>query len=257
MDARRKVALVTGGSRGIGRAISLELASRGYFVAINYLSNQEKAESTLMEVRALGSDGSLHQADVTKPEQVQTMMKSIFVAHRRLDVLVNNAGLTRDSVLMMMQTSHWQQVLDTNMNSVFHCCKAVIRTMVSQKSGVIINLGSGSGLSPRVGQVNYSCTKSGIIGFTRSLAREVAGYGVRVLVVAPGFTKTEMADAVSTTAATESIRMIPMGRWGLPEEIAKVVGFAASDDASYLTGVSIVVDGGRAGSEQDFGLLGH
>lgn len=255
MTSDFKIALVTGGSRGIGRAVSLELASRGYHVVINYLSNQETAEATLAEIQARGGRGSLYQADVTNADQVQAMFKSIFATHRRLDVLVNNAGVTRDEPFMMMQMASWQKVLDTNMNSVFHCCKSAVRLMMARKSGVIINIGSGSGLSPRKGQVNYSTTKSGLLGFSRSLAREVASYGIRVLVVAPGFTKTEMAEAVSASAAAESIRMIPMGRWGLPIEIAKVVGFAASEDASYMTGVTIVVDGGRAGAEQDFGLI--
>lgn len=255
MKNGKSVALVTGGSRGIGRAISLELARRGYFVVINYLNNREKAEATLSELQSLGGEGSLAAADVTKADEVQAMFKNLFAAHRRLDVLVNNAGVTRDEMFMMMSAANWNRVLDTNMNAVFHCSKAAIRFMTAQKSGVIINIGSGSGLSPRVGQVNYSTTKSGILGFTRSLAREVAGHGVRVLTVAPGFTKTEMADSVSTQAAAESLRMIPMNRWGMPEEIAKVVGFAASPDASYLTGMTFVVDGGRAGSEQDFGLI--
>lgn len=255
MSNKNKVALVTGGSRGIGRHIALELAGRGYFVVINYLSNSEKAESTLAEIRQAGGDGSIHQADVTVADQVQLMIKTIFGAHRRLDVLVNNAGVTRDEMFMMMSATNWHKVMDTNLNSVFHCCKSAIRLMVAQKSGVIINIGSGSGLSPRMGQVNYSSTKSALLGFTRSLAKEVAGYGVRVLVVAPGFTRTEMTDAVSASTMEESLRMIPMGRWGRPEEIANVVGFAASEDAGYLTGVTLVVDGGRAGSEQDFGLI--
>ncbi len=251
-----RIALVTGGSRGIGRSVSLELASRGYFVVINYLSNEIKAEATLEEIVRLGGRGSLARADVTTPEQVQKMIKDIWSKHLRLDLLVNNAGVTRDSMFMMMPASNWKQVLDANMNSVFHCCKGAVRLMIAQKSGVIINVGSGSGLSPRIGQVNYSTSKSGILGFSRSLAREVAGYGVRVLVVAPGFTKTEMADSINATTVAESLRMIPMGRWGLPEEVAKVIGFAASDDANYLTGITIVVDGGRAGAEQDFGIIG-
>lgn len=251
----RKVALVTGGTRGIGRHVSLELSARGYFIAMNYLSNREKAESTLAEILASGGAGALYQADVTKPDQVQAMVKSIAGAHRRIDALVNNAGVTRDNVFMMMTADNWSKVMDTNLNSVFHCCKAVVRYMIAQKSGVIINIGSGSGLSPRVGQANYSTTKSAIIGFTRSLAREVANNGVRVVTVAPGFTRTEMADSVSVATVAESLRMIPMGRWGMPEEIAKVVGFAVSDDASYLNAVTIVVDGGRAGAEQDFGII--
>ncbi len=255
MSSTTKVALVTGGSRGIGRHIALELAARGYFVAINYLSNTPRAQATLDEIRSKGGDGSLHKADVTMLAEVQSMIKAIHAAHRRLDVLVNNAGVTRDSIMMMMKLDDWKRVIETNLDSVFYCSKSVIRFMIAQKSGVIINIGSGSGLSPRVGQVNYSSTKSSIIGFTRSLARELAGSGVRALVVAPGFTRTEMTDAVSNATIEESLKMIPMGRWGRPEEIAKVVGFAASEDASYLTGITIAVDGGRAGAEQDFGII--
>ena len=255
MSTPRKVALVTGGSRGIGRHVSLELAARGYFVAINFLRDRDSAESTLAEIQAAGGTGALFQADVTVPEQVQAMIKAIATSQRRIDLLVNNAGVTRDGVFMMMTADNWLKVLDTNMNSVFHCCKAVIRYMIAQKSGVIVNIGSGSGISPRMGQTNYSTTKSGIIGFTRSLAREVANNGVRVLTVAPGFTRTEMADSVSAATVAESLRMIPMGRWGMPQEIAKVVGFVASDDAAYLNAVTIIVDGGRAGAEQDFGII--
>ena len=255
MSTPRKVALVTGGSRGIGRNVSLEFAARGYFVAINYLKDRESAESTLAEIESAGGVAALYQADVTVAEQVQAMVKAIASSQRRIDVLVNNAGVTRDSMFMMLSAENWCKVLDTNMNSVFHCCKAVIRYMIAQKSGVIINIGSGSGISPRAGQTNYSTTKSGVIGFTRSLAREVANNGVRVLTVAPGFTRTEMADSVSAETVAESLRMIPMGRWGMPQEIAKVIGFAASEDASYLNAVTIIVDGGRAGVEQDFGII--
>ena len=255
MSTPRKVALVTGGSRGIGRHVSLELAARGYFVAINFVRDRESADATLAEIQAAGGSGALYQADVTVPEQVQAMVKAIATSQRRIDLLVNNAGVTRDGVFMMMSADNWLKVLDTNMNSVFHCCKAVIRYMIAQKSGVIVNIGSGSGISPRMGQTNYSTTKSGIIGFTRSLAREVANNGVRVLTVAPGFTRTEMADSVSAATVAESLRMIPMGRWGMPQEIAKVVGFVASDDAAYLNAVTIIVDGGRAGAEQDFGII--
>jgi 3-oxoacyl-[acyl-carrier protein] reductase len=251
----KPVALVTGGSRGIGRAISLELASRGHFVIVNYVSQRDKAEETLQTIRDRGGCGMIYQADVTIAEEVQRLFKDIYREHRRVDVLINNAGVTRDEVFMMMNAAQWQKVVDTNLNAVFHCSKAAVRLMVPQKRGVIVHIGSGSGLSPRRGQVNYSTTKSAILGFSRSLAREVAGHGVRVLVVAPGFTRTEMADSVPPSVVSESLRMIPMGRWGKPEEIANVVGFACSEDAGFLTGVTLVVDGGRAGAEQDYGPL--
>jgi 3-oxoacyl-[acyl-carrier protein] reductase len=250
------VALVTGASRGIGRAVALALAKRGYFVVINYRSLTAQAEQVLDEVRGLGGDGTTYQADVTDPGQVQTMFRDIQKQHGFVELLVNNAGVTRDGMFLRMATSSWSHVMDTNLNAVFHACKAASRTMAAKGRGVIVCIGSGSGISPRAGQVNYSSTKSALLGFVRSLARELASKGVRCVTVAPGFTKTEMAEAIPQDAAQESLRMIPMGRWGLPEEIAEVVAYVASPAARSITGVTIVVDGGRAGMEQDFGTIG-
>ncbi len=253
--SRPRVALVTGGSRGIGREISRELAKRGFAIAINYQSRADDALELCEELRAYGIGCESYSADVADYDQVQTMCREVVSKFGSIDVLVNNAGVTRDGLFVMMQQRNWDRVMDVNLNGVFNCCKAVSRTMCARKRGVIINIGSGSGLSPRSGQTNYSATKSALIGFTRSLARETAAYGVRALVVAPGFTRTELADQVNPTAIAESVRMIPLGRWGMPEEIARVVGYMASDDAAYITGVTIVVDGGRAAAEQDFGPL--
>ncbi|MCC6509579.1 MAG: 3-oxoacyl-ACP reductase FabG [Pirellulaceae bacterium] len=254
-ESKRPVALVTGGSRGIGRATSLELAQRGYFVVVNYVSHAESAESTLAEIMRRGGQGAIAQADVSDYDATQSCVQRIQKEHGPIKVLVNNAGITRDGMFMMMTEKSWTRVMQVNLDAVFNCCKAVSRTMVAKRQGVIINIGSGSGISPRAGQVNYSTSKSAVIGFTRSLARELAPHHVRALVVAPGFTRTEMADAVSPSAIAESLRLIPMGRWGQPEEIAKVIGFMASDDAGFITGTTVVVDGGRAGAEQDYGLL--
>ncbi len=253
--SRKAVALVTGGSRGIGRAISLELARRGYAVAINYQHRAEEADKVVAEIQALGGEAITCAADVADLGQVQAMCAAIQKNLGPIEVLVNNAGITRDSLFLVMQEKNWERVLDVNLNGVFNCSKAVMRAMCARKRGVIITIGSGSGLSPRAGQTNYSTTKSAVLGFTRSLAREAAPYGVRALVVAPGFTRTELADMVDSAAAAESLRMIPLGRWGLPEEIAAVVGYMTSEDASYITGVTIAVDGGRAGGEQDFGPM--
>lgn len=252
----KRVALVTGGGRGIGRSVCLELAARGDFVVINCKSKTDEAEQVLSEIRAMGQDGMVYQADVTDFKQVQTMCRDIQKNHGFVEVLINNAGITRDGLMMRMTTSNWQQVVDTNLNGVYNCCKAVSRTMAAKGRGVMVCIGSGSGLSPRSGQVNYSATKSALLGFMRSLAAEMAPQGVRCLTVAPGFTKTEMADAIPRDAVEESLRMIPMSRWGFPEEIAKVVGYATSLDARSITGVTLVVDGGRAGMEQDFGIIG-
>ena len=248
-----KVALITGGTRGIGRAISKEFANRGYSVAINYQRRLDEAESLRDELRELGSKAEIFAADVSELSEVQRMCLDVQKTLGPVDVLVNNAGVTRDGLLLMMKEENWKRVMDVNLNAIFNCSKSVMRGMFARKRGVIINIGSGSGLSPRSGQTNYSTSKSALIGFTRSLAREAAAYNVRVLIVAPGFTQTEMAEMVSAKAAEESQRMIPMGRWGQPEEIASVVGYMASDEASYITGTTIVVDGGRAAAEQDFG----
>ena len=251
-----RVALVTGGGRGIGRAVATELAARGDFVVINCKSKTEEAESVLAEIRSAGGDGAVYQADITDSKQVQAMFRDVKKEHGFVEVLINNAGITRDSLMMRMSTSNWQQVVDTNLNGVFHCCKAASRVMAAKGRGVIVCIGSGSGLSPRAGQVNYSSTKSALLGFVRSLAREMAPQGVRCLTVAPGFTKTEMAAAIPASAVEESLRMIPMNRWGFPEEIAQVIRFATSPDLKSLTGITLVVDGGRAGMEQDFGIIG-
>ncbi len=253
--SKAPVALVTGGSRGIGRAISLELSRRGFAIAINYQARIEEAEKLRFDIQSMGGSAEIFAADVSDYAHAQQMIQSVAKKLGPVDVLVNNAGVTRDGLLMMMPEKNWQRVMDVNLNGVFNCCRSVTRTMCARKRGVIVNIGSGSGLSPRAGQTNYSSTKSGLLGFTRSLARELAAYNVRALVVAPGFTRTELADMVDSKAAADSLRMIPLGRWGLPEEIASVVGYLVSDDASYITGVTITVDGGRAGAEQDFGPL--
>lgn len=252
---RPPVALITGGSRGIGKAITLELARRGYAVAINFHSRADEANQLCESLCTEGYTASVFAADVADLSQVQRMCLDITKKMGPIELLVNNAGVTRDGLFVMMQERNWQRVMDVNLNGTFNCSKTVVRQMCARKRGVIINIASGSGLSPRSGQTNYSASKSAILGFTRSLARETAAYGVRAVVVAPGFTRTELADMVDQKAIVESLRMIPLGRWGLPEEIASVVGFVASDDAAYITGVTIVVDGGRAAGEQDFGPL--
>jgi 3-oxoacyl-[acyl-carrier protein] reductase len=247
-----RVALVTGGSRGLGKAISLELARKGAFVAINYNRNSEEALKTLDLVQAAGSDGALFRADAGSAAAVASMFDDLLRKKGRIDILVNNAGITRDEPFPMMRQESWRMVLETDLHSVYLCCKAAIRPMCAARRGVIINIGSGSGISPRPGQVNYSAAKSAVIGFTRSLAREAARNNIRVLVVAPGFTATDMSQSLPASVIEASLKKIPLGRWGLPEEVASVVAYLATDDASFITGNTMIVDGGRAAAEQDF-----
>jgi 3-oxoacyl-[acyl-carrier protein] reductase len=255
-DLEQRVAVVTGASRGLGRAIAVELGGRGASLVINYRMdrNAGEAEKTLELVQAAGGRGQIIQADVTKPDQVQAMFQAVFAAHKRVDILVNNAGITRDGYFLMMPPQSWSDLIDIHLNAVFSCTKAVIRSMCASRHGVILNIGSGSALVAMPGQVNYSASKAGLLGFSRSLAREVADKNVRVLHVAPGFFKTDMTVALDPAFVAETYRATPLGRWGTPEELAAVVGFLASDDASYITGQSILVDGGRGAVESDFGF---
>ncbi len=249
-----QVAVVTGGSRGLGRAMALELGRRGAHVAINFRRNEKEGRHTLEQLQAAGGKGSLHQADVTDPKQVQQMFQEVFKHHRRLDILINNAGITRDAYFLMMSVNDWRDVLDVDLNGVFHCSKAAVRIMAGQRRGVIINIGSGAGLVAQPGQINYSAAKSGLLGFSRSLAREVAAKGVRILHVAPGFFKTEMAETLSKDFIAETYRLTPLGRWGTAEELAALVAFLASDDARCFSGQTITIDGGRGAVEAEFGL---
>jgi 3-oxoacyl-[acyl-carrier protein] reductase len=255
MDSRLdgRVAVVTGGSRGLGRAMVLELGQRGAFVIINYRRNKREAARTLEALQAEGGSGATHAADVTDPGQVDRMFEQVYGTHGRVDVLVNNAGIIRDSFFIMMKNESWTDAIAAHLHATFYCTKAVIRAMCAAERGVVINIGSGSAFSPRPGQVNYSASKSGLLGFTRSLAREVAGKGVRVVTVAPGFTATDMSDAVPAEVEARTLRLIPMRRWGQPAEIAGAVGFLASDDAASITGQTIILDGGRVVVEQEYG----
>jgi len=276
-DLSGRTALVTGGSRGIGRAISFELAARGAFVAVNYRSNATAADETVARINeqfaapateaAPAGDGAApaaadappaaaaFQADVTEEAQVEAMLEALEAEEgRRVDILVNNAGITRDAYFMMMRRGQWDAVVDTHLNGTYVCTRALVRSLCAQGRGVVINIGSSAGLSPRAGQVNYSASKAGLLGFTRSLAREVADKGVRVLTVVPGFTRTDMAEQVPAKAAKEAKALIPLGRWAEPEEIAQTVAFFASTAAATMTGLTFVVDGGRVVNEKEYGL---
>ncbi len=255
-DLSDRVAVVTGASRGLGREMACVLAERGAHVIINHRipDTAPLAQQTLEMVHDRGGAGTIICADVTDPAQVTAMVNQTYRAHKKIDVLVNNAGATRDEYFMMMRPDAWNALMQVHLDAVYLCTKAVIRRMCAAKSGSIINIGSGSALVAMPGQVNYSATKAGLLGFTRSLAREVADKNVRVMHVAPGFFKSDMTELLSQEFIDETYEATPLGRWGLPEELAAIVAYLASDESSYLTGQSIVVDGGRGAIEADMGF---
>ncbi len=239
-----KIAVVTGGSRGIGRAICLELAACGATVAVNYHQSAAAAAEVVSEIEKNGAAAQAVQADVRDSEQVGAMFKGIIAAHGTIDILVNNAGMTRDNVIMMMKPDDFDAVIDTNLRSAWLCCKAVARVMMRKRRGSIINITSVVGLAGNGGQTNYAASKAGIIGLTKSLAKEVAVRGIRVNAVAPGFVETDMTAGLSDEIKSQAIAAIPLGRMGTPQHIAKAVVFLASQDAAYITGQVLVVDGG-------------
>jgi len=243
-DLTGKIALVTGGSRGIGRAICLELASCGATVVVNFNSSGDAAREVVTEIEANGGKAETWQADVSNEEQVKAMFKSVTDNHGTIDILVNNAGMTRDNVIMMMNPDDFDSVINTNLRSTWLCCKTAVRTMMRKRTGKIINITSVVGIAGNGGQTNYAASKAGIIGLTKSLAKEVAVRGINVNAVAPGFVGTDMTSDLSDDIKAKAVEAIPLGRMGSPEDIAKAVGFLASSDASYITGQTLVVDGG-------------
>ncbi len=238
-----KVALVTGASRGIGRAIAIELAKEGAKVAINYQRNQAMAEEVADAIRANGGECMLDQADVADPEDARRMVTKVIDQYGRLDVLVNNAGITRDKSLRKMTDDDWLQVIQTNLNAVFFCTTAAMKPMMDQKFGRIINISSMNGQTAAFGQANYGASKGGIIAFTKTAALELAKFGININVVAPGFTATDMLSKVPDEVQEQIKSRIPIGRFGEPEEMAKAVIFLAAD-ADYITGQQINVNGG-------------
>ncbi len=244
MQLEGKVALVTGASRGIGRSIALLLASRGADIAINYAGNTEAAEKTKAEVEALGRKAILVKTDVADAEACAAMIDEVVKTFGKIDILVNNAGITRDGLLMRMKEADWDAVLLTNLKSVFNCTKAAIKYMMKARAGRIVNISSVVGAMGNAGQANYAAAKAGILGFTKATAKEVAARGITVNAVAPGFISTDMT-AVLPEKVVDSLKAgIPMGRLGDPEDIAKAVAFLVSDEAAYITGQTLHVNGG-------------
>lgn len=239
-----KTAIVTGGSRGIGHAIAVAFAEAGANVAIIYAGNTAAAEETLKEVEAKGAQGVTIQCDVADEAAVTAMIKAVKEQFGAIDILVNNAGITRDNLLMRMKTGDWQAVIDTNLTGAFHCIKGVTKIMMKQRHGSIINISSVVGETGNAGQANYAAAKAGLLGLTKSVAKELASRSIRCNAVAPGYIKTDMTAELPESVIDEMVKTIPLGRVAQPEEVAKAVLFLASDNASYITGQVLNVDGG-------------
>jgi 3-oxoacyl-[acyl-carrier protein] reductase len=240
-----KIALVTGASRGIGRAIAEELAAEGATVVVNYQSSAAAAEEVVAGITARGGQAMAVQADVSDLAAADQLVKTAIDTYGHIDIIVNNAGTTRDTLLLSMKEDQWDAVIDTNLKSVFNICKAAARPMVRRKQGGrIINISSVSGIIGQPGQTNYAASKAGVIGFSKSLAKELGSRGITVNVVAPGFVPTDLTLDLPEDLVRRTIEFIPLGRWGEPREIAHMVAFLASDKASYITGEVIRVDGG-------------
>ena len=246
MNFEGKTALVTGGSRGLGRAVCLELAKGGANVVLCYAGNEAAAQETVREIEALGAKALAIRCDVSDAAQVDALVKAAVETFGRIDILVNNAGITRDNLLMRMSEADFDAVISTNLKGTFLCMKAVSRLMLKQRYGRIVNLSSVVGLRGNAGQVNYAASKAGIIGMTKSLAKELASRGVTVNAVAPGFIETDMTAALTDAARAAAQGSIPMNRLGAPEDVAKAAAFLAGDGAAYITGQVLAVDGGMS-----------
>ncbi len=244
MENIEKSALVTGASRGIGKAIALALAAKGYAVALNYAGNAAAADAVKAEIEAAGGKAFTIQGDVSKAEDVDRIFKTVKDEFGGLDVLVNNAGITRDGLLIRMKEESWDAVLDTDLKSTFLTTKAAAQIMMRKKKGAIVNIASVVGLMGNAGQANYAAAKAGVIGLTKACAKELAPRNVRVNAVAPGFIATDMTDVIPEKNKEVMLQSIPLGRMGQAEDVASAVCFLASDDASYITGQVLKVDGG-------------
>ena len=246
MNFSEKTAVVTGGSRGLGRAICLELARGGANVMLCYAGNEAAANETVAACESLGAKAAAGRCDVAKEDEVKALMDAALKTFGRIEILVNNAGITRDGLLMMMKPEDFDAVIAANLRGAFLCMKAVARQMVKQRYGRIVNLSSVVGLRGNAGQVNYAASKAGVIGMTKSLAKELAGRNITVNAVAPGFIETDMTAAMPQAAKDAMMPTIPMQRLGAPEDVAKAVAFLASDKAATSTGQTVVIDGGAS-----------
>ncbi|MBW8010057.1 MAG: 3-oxoacyl-[acyl-carrier-protein] reductase [Chloroflexi bacterium] len=243
---QERIAVVTGGSRGIGKAIALELAERGAAVVVNYISSAKAAQEVVSHIESHGGNALTVQADISDFNQAQDLINSAMEKYDKIDILVNNAGITRDTLIMRMTEDDWDVVQNTNLKGTFNCSKAAIRPMMRKRYGRIINITSVSGQIGNAGQANYSASKAGQIGFTKALAREIASRNITVNAIAAGYVETDIWDGVPEEARSGFLEMIPLGRKGEPEDIAHAVAFLASDEASYITGQVLAVDGGMA-----------
>ena len=239
-----KVAVVTGASRGIGRAVAVKLASEGAAVVINYNGSKDRAEEVKKEIEEAGGKAEIRQCNVSDYAACEEMFKEIIAEFGSVDILVNNAGITRDGLLMKMSEEDYDAVLGTNLKGTFNCIRFVARQMIKQRSGRIINMASVSGVLGNAGQANYSASKAGVIGLTKSAARELASRGITVNAVAPGFVETDMTREMNQSALEAAMNAVPLKRMGKPEEIAAAAAFLASDDAAYITGAVLSIDGG-------------
>ncbi|WP_031458250.1 3-oxoacyl-ACP reductase family protein [Chloroflexus sp. MS-G] len=244
MELRGQVAIITGGARGIGRATTIELANAGARVLINYQRSAGAAEALAAEIVAAGGDAFAYQADVADEQAVTGMVQAVLDRWGKIDILVNNAGITADAPLARLRPEQWQHVIDTDLTSVFLCCRAVIPTMQRAGYGRIVSVSSLAALAGNVGQTNYAAAKAGIIGLSRSLAREVARDGITVNVVAPGYVETDMVETVPEALRAWALQAIAIGRFGRPEEVAAAIRFLVSPRASYITGHVLTIDGG-------------
>lgn len=241
-----KIALVTGAAKGIGRAIALALAADGATVIVNYNGSAQKAEAVVDEIKALGKDSEAYQCNVANTADVDAMIKDVIKRYGSLDILVNNAGITRDNLIMKMSEEDFDVVIDANLKGCFNTIKAVSRQMLKQRAGRIINITSVSGILGNAGQANYAASKAGIIGLTKTMARELASRGITVNGIAPGFVDTEMTQVLSDEVKEAATKQIPLGHFGKPEDIANMAAYLASEKAAYITGQIISVDGGMA-----------
>ena len=246
MSFNGKVAIVTGGSRGLGRGIAIELGKRGAKVVVNYHASAGAAQEVVQLIKEAGSEALAVQADVSQYDAAQSLIKAASEFGGRLDILVNNAGTTRDMLLAMMPESDWDLVMTTNLKSAYNCSKAALKPMMRQKYGRIVNITSVAGLAGNPGQTNYSASKAGLIGFTKSLAKEIGGRNITVNAVAPGFVPTDLTSSLPKNLLDDAVKMTPLGRLGTIEDVAYAVAFLASDEAAYITGHVLSVDGGLA-----------